>query len=488
MKFNDLINILKEKNLLVNYNVINDELYNDVYYDSTKVNGKGILICKGLKFNKQYLLDAIEKGVTAYISEVDYNIPMNTIIVKNILDVMAIVSKAIYDDSNKDLTLIGVTGTKGKTTTVNFVHNILDVNTRNKNAYWTTIDHYDGKNNDSSHNTTPEIVDIYQLIKNAKKNNVPYFVLEVSSQASKLKRIETLDFSIGIFTNISYDHISPLEHASFEEYLDCKVNFLKKCKTVFLYRNSEYYEYIRKALDDKEIYTFGDTLNCDYMFSDIKNVDNGICFKVKNGNDIKDYKISMKGSFNVINATAAIAVANFLHIAYDDICEGLLKTWVIGRMNIYESKKCTVIVDYAHNKISAEALLKSLLSDYPNKNIKLVFGCPGDRGINRRKDIGELAGKFASYIYITSEDPQSKRAEDICEEIASYIRPYDKPYEIIIDREEAIKKAIKDAHKNDVIAIIGKGDETYQIINRQYVPYKSDIKVVEESLNIVLEK
>ncbi len=488
MKYNDLVNLLKNKGLLVDCDS-SDKVYQAVYYDSRKILGDGVFVCKGLNFKKEYLENAIEKGVSAYLSEVDYHVGALKLIVNDVLEAMAVISEAIYDDKTKQIKLIGVTGTKGKTTTADFIHNILDSYTGKKNAYWTTVDHFTGKSSDSSHNTTPESVDLYSLIKDAKEENLKYCVLEVSSQASKLKRIATLNFDVGVFVNISYDHISYLEHADFDEYLNCKVAFLKQCKCVFLYRNSEYYDYIRNELKDKEIYTFGDTEDCDYCFSDLTRYSDSTSFKVFNKikNETKEYKIAIKGDFNVINATASIGVANYLGVDYKSILNGLLKTWVIGRMNIYEGK-CTVIVDYAHNKISVQALLDTLRKDYPNKNIKLVFGCPGDRGVNRRKDVGELAGKYASYIYLTAEDPQTKKIKDICDEIISYIEPYNTPYVVEEDREKAIRRAIDEANSDDVIAIIGKGDETYQIVNGEYVPYKSDIVVVEEALNLVTEK
>ena len=157
-------------------------------------------------------------------------------------------------------------------------------------------------------------------------------------------------------------------------------------------------------------------------------------------------------------------------------------------MNIFNTSKCPVIVDYAHNKLSLEALIKSIKEDYKNKNIKLVFGCPGNKGINRREEMGTLAGEYASYTYLTNEDSETEDPYEICKIIATYIEKYNKPYEIITDREEAIKKALTDATENDIIAIVGKGDETYQLIGGEYVPYKSDIKVVEEFIQNELEK
>ena len=486
MEYNDIIKLLKENNLLKEYDEGNNT-FKKVSYDSRKADEDSIFICKGLNFKREYLLNVIEKGVKAYISEIDYNVNIPKIIVTDVLKAMALVSKGVYN-VDKDITLIGVTGTKGKTTTVDFIHNILDFSEKRKTAYWATIDHYTGKNYGESHNTTPESVDLYEAIKDAKEENIKYFTMEVSSQAKKLDRIYSLSFDIGAFINISYDHVSPLEHKDFNEYLNCKVGFLKQCKTIFLYRNTNYYDYIKEELKDKKIYTFGDTLDCDFRFFDITKKADGTYFKVEHNNDVKEYKITIAGNFNVINATCAIGIATILNIDYLDILMGLNKTKVLGRMTIFNKLICPVIVDYAHNKISVEALIKALQSDYPNKNIKLVFGCPGDRGVNRRKDVGELAGKYASFIYLTAEDPQTKKISDICDEIISYIKPFNTPYKVIEDREEAIKEAINEASENDVIAIIGKGDETYQIVNHEYVPYKSDIKVVEEMENLVSNK
>lgn len=486
MKYSDLVKILEENDLLVSYDDC-ECLFNEVCYDSRKATSDSIFVVKGLNFKKEFLEDVIKIGVKAYISEVDFSASIAKIIVKDSLKAMALISEAIYDDKSKDLTLIGVTGTKGKTTIVDFIHNILDVYKGKKTAYWETIDHYTGKRYGSSHNTTPEVVDIYKVIKDAKDEDLSYYTMEVSSQAKKLDRIYGINFDVGAFINISYDHVSPLEHKDFDEYFACKLGFLKQCKTVFIYKDIEHFDYIKEELKDKEFYTFGSSDDCDYKFSDIRKDEDGTCFIITHNGICKEYKIKIAGNFNVINACCAIAICDYLNIDYKSILKGLLNAKVIGRMNIYMGEKCPIIVDYAHNKISVEALMKALKSDYPGKNIKLVFGCPGDRGVNRRKDVGELAGIYASYIYLTAEDPQTKKVSDICDEIISYIKPYNKPYEVIEDREEAIKKAVKDATENDVIAVIGKGDETYQLVNGEYVPYKSDVLVVEELTSFVKE-
>ena len=308
--------------------------------------------------------------------------------------------------------------------------------------------------------------------------------MEVSSQAYKKHRVYDMKFDMGIFTNIGCDHISPLEHKDFDEYLSCKLGFLKMCKKIALYKHIDHYDRIVKELNDREIITYGLTKDCDYYISDIKNINGITSFLVENKMGVRSFSIKMVGSFNVLNAVSAIIVCDNYNISYDSIKKGLLETEVLGRMNIFLGDGFKVIVDYAHNYLSAKAFCSSIKKDFKDCNLKLVFGCPGDRGVNRRHEMAQVSNEYASYVYITMEDPQSKDVLDISNEIASYLNV---PHTIITDRKEAIETAIREASKNDVIAILGKGDEDYQIINNSYVPYESDIVVVKEELNKVLE-
>lgn len=449
--------------------------------NSKDIKENTLFICKGITFKEEYLKESIKKGVNCYISEIKYNVDIPYILVSDIRKTMAILSAKFFPDN---LFKIAVTGTKGKTTTTTFIHNILNNYTKSKTGYISTIDLYTGKRHEESHNTTPESIDLHKYLNEMQESNIKYMCMEVSSQAEKQNRIFGMSFDIGAFLNIGLDHISELEHKDFNDYFSCKLNFLKKCKKVFIYRQEPRYEEIVKEVKDKEIITFGFTKDCNYYVKDIVK-ENGITFTVISNKE-ETYHINMLGNFNIINALCAIAIAKELNIDYKDIKKGLEETKVLGRMNIFKSNT-TVIVDYAHNALSAENFYKSVKEDFKNKKIKVVFGCPGDRGINRREEMGTLAGLYADYIYLTSEDPQTKDPNEICKEISKYIEKYNKPYEIIIDRKTAIEKAIESSDENDLVAVLGKGDEEYQLINNKYVYYESDIKVVENTLNKIKE-
>ena len=304
MKLVKIIEKLKEQGLLVSYEGNLDIEIENVCYDSRKIDKNCIFVVKGLNFKKEYLTSSINEGVLAYISKEDLNIDIPKVIVKDELKAMAIASELVYDDKNSKLTLLGITGTKGKTTAVSFLHNILDYEAKQKTGFWTTIDHFTGKTYGASHNTTPEIVDLYKIIRDCKNENIPYLTFEVSSQAKKLDRIYGLNFDIGGITNISYDHVSPLEHKDFEEYFNCKLGFLKQCKTVFLYKNIEMYDRFAYELKDKKIYTFGDDSSCDFYYSNIRKDETGTIFSVTDNinNVTRDYKIIIAGEFNCINA------------------------------------------------------------------------------------------------------------------------------------------------------------------------------------------
>ncbi len=481
MNINVLIKRLEKENLIKDkYNHSFNIDY--ISYNSKDIKNNTLFICKGMAFKEEYLDQAIESGATCYISEKDYKKNIPAIIVTDVTKAMAVAAKWFYEKYDS-LTKIGITGTKGKTTTLNFIKNILKASGNNP-AYFSTIDFYTGSNNGKSHNTTPEVIDIYRGLKDAKESGIKNLVMEVSSQAYKKNRVYGINYDIGIFTNIGCDHISKNEHKDFEDYFSCKMGFIKNCKTVILYKQIDHYDRIIKEIKDKKIITYGVTKDCDYYINNIKPNGAITTFDITSRDKTRTFSIKMAGSFNVINATSAIVVADQLNIDYESIKEGLYKTEVLGRMNTFNCGGVTVIVDYAHNYMSGKAFGEAIKNNFPDKNLKLVFGCPGDKGLNRRKEMASIANEYASFVYITMEDPQSQNVSDISEEIASYLKI---PHTIINDRRKAIKTAIEEANKDDVIGILGKGHENYQIINGKYEDYETDVEVVKNISEKVLE-
>lgn len=478
--YNEVLEKLKEYNLVEKSDKTNQS-FDYVSYNSKEVKKSTLFICKGVEFKKEYLLDAINNGATCYISEKDFEVDIPKIIVNDVREALAITSTLFYPDN---LFKIGITGTKGKTTTNYFIHNILKEHLGYKPGIFATHYFYSGKNEGENHLTTPESLELHKYLNEMEEEGLDYMSMEVSSQASKHKRTFGMSFNIGCFLNISPDHISPLEHQDFDDYFNCKLEFLKQCDTVIVYRHTDYFEKVLETCKDKKVITFG-FKDADYLISNIENKNN-LTFDFGK-DDKKTYSISMAGRFNVVNAACAIVVSDLLNIEYKDVCKGLLNTSISGRMNVVNTGICPVIIDYAHNELSAKALYESLKEDYPNKRIKVVFGCPGDKGVNRRKDMGLLAGEYADFIYLTAEDPGHLTVKEICNDIIHYIEKYHNNYVVIEDRKKAIKTALEEATKDDVIAILGKGDENYQIVDGKWLPYETDIEVVKKELSKVVE-
>ena len=474
MKYNKIINILKENNLLKDYTDIDLNIKN-ISYESNDIKENTLFVCKGFTFKEEYLNDAIKRKTICYMSEIDYNKNIPKIIVTDVRKALAIVSLNFYKD---DLFKIGITGTKGKTTTNFYIHNILKYHLRYKPGILATHYFYDGKSEGENHNTTPESLDLHRLLNTMAKNNLKYVTMEVSSQATKLNRVFGMHYDIGCFLNIGEDHISPLEHPSFEDYLNCKIEFLTMCDKVIIYKQTDYYEEIIEKVKDKEKITYGITSDCDYYIKDITPYDDKITFNVVHNNEEEKYYITMEGTFNCLNATCAIAIAKLIGISYENIQKGLSKTHVEGRMEKIEDKLGPVIIDFAHNGISAETLYKTIKETYKNKRIISVFGCPERGGNIRKKDMGKYAGLYADYIYLTADDPGKTSVRKICNDIAKYIKPYNKPYKIIKDRKIAIEKALKERKENDVLVILGKGNEDTQLTKNGYEPYEQDINIV----------
>lgn len=467
-----------------------------ISYDSRDIQRDTLFVCKGSHFTAEYLKSAVEKGAACYVSETKYELAEGTadvsyIIVNDIRKAMAYIADHYYNQIWKDLKIVGITGTKGKSTTAYFMKFILDgyLKDRKKpvSAIISGIDNYDGVINEESHLTTPEAMELHKHFSNAVKSGIEYLSMEVSSQALKYDRTLGVTFETGCFLNIGEDHISDVEHSSFEDYLESKLRLFSQCRTACININSDKIDRILEASKAcPQVVTFGLDEKADVYGYDIVKSGKSISFMVRTKDFEKEFKITMAGLFNVQNALAAIAISQCLNIPMPYVAAGLKKARVSGRMEVYASKSrnVQVIVDYAHNKMSFETLFQSTLKEYPNKKITIVFGCPGKKALGRRKELGEIAGRYSDQVYITEEDAGEEPVLKICEEIAQHVEKQACSYAIIPDREEAIREAIANADDNTVILITGKGRETRQKRGTQYIDTPSDVEYVKKYLEI----
>lgn len=453
--------------------------------DSRKITDNGLFFAiKGFAVDgTDYINSAVENGAVAVVIEDEKDLKkierINDITVALVPDIrkaMAISACNFYDNPSKKLRLIGVTGTKGKTTTTFMVKEILE-----KQGYKVgligTIANYIGEVclGDSSR-TTPESIELQKLFARMVEEKCQVAVMEVSSQSLKLDRVYGCDFDIGVFTNFSEDHISEHEHPDMEDYFKSKCKLFDMCKTAFINVDDLYGEKLKKIIPC-EFATYGIDNSCNLLAKDITITNSYVDFKVKLTDRNERVKVDIPGRFTVYNALAAISIALKLGCSSENIKEALLEIKVPGRSELVPNKKgLTIMIDYAHSPESLENILSAVKS-YTRGRVISVFGCGGDRDTSKRATMGEISGRIADYTIITSDNPRTEKPELIVEEIESGMKKTNGKYEVVVDRIEAIKTAINMAGKTDIIVLAGKGHEPYQEINGVKHPFDERIIV-----------
>lgn len=493
----EYVEALNKKNLIKRSNIdgaLMDSFINHVSYNSKEVVPGTLFVCKGLHFKEDYLREALDKGAVLYISEDQHILDsphLPYILVHDMRKTLAVLANIYYREIWKSLKLVGITGTKGKSTTSYYVKSILDhfLQSQGKplSAILSGIFNYDGIINEESHLTTPETLELHQHFQNAVDSGIDYLTMEVSSQALKYHRTEGICFDVGVFLNIGHDHISDIEHQSYEDYRDSKLRIFSQCAIALVNtRTGDFDRIINEARDKSpKVFTFGQDEEADLFGYDLIQDQEGTSFKVRSPKYNGEFRVGMKGVFNVENALAAIAVAHEMDIPLNYVKAGIELARVSGRMELFfhKGKNVTIIVDYAHNQLSFEKLFETIQIEYKNRPIHIVFGCPGYKALGRRQELGEIAGKYAAMVYITEEDAGEEPLANISGEIAQYIQKANTPYEIIDDREEAIKRAIQMTPENSVLLITGKGRETRQKRGTLYIDTLSDVEIVERILS-----
>lgn len=441
----------------------------DIVNDSRKVSQGSLFFCiKGaVSDGHKYVPDVITKGAAVLVVQDAVEAPADVTVIQ-VADsryAMANIAAAWYDYPAEKLKVIGITGTKGKTTTTYMIKSILEA-AGHKVGLIGTIEAIIGDNVIPAHNTTPESTTVQSYFAEMVKAGCEYAVMEVSSQGLMLHRTAGFTFEIGIFTNLSPDHIGPAEHESFEEYLQCKSMLFRQCRHGILNADDPHVQEIL-AGHTCDVVTYGFGEQADYRASETHLVSRpgylGIDYHVTGKRNFR-VEIDIPGKFSVYNSLAAIAVCDYFGVPEEKMIPALNKAKVKGRIEMIKvSDEFTLMIDYAHNAMALESLL-STLKEYQPKRLVCLFGCGGNRAKSRRFEMGEVSGRLADFTIITSDNPRFEEPEAIIEDIVTGISKTDGKYIKISDRKEAIAYAIHHGQPGDVIVLAGKGHEDYQEI------------------------
>ena len=434
----------------------------------------------------QYVESAIENGATAIMIEEgcdlkNLKIPedITVIMAKNTREGLAITASNFYGNPSRKFKLIGVTGTKGKTTTTFMIKEILEKAGKKVGLVGTIATYINGKKIKDSDRTTPESLELQQLFSQMVEAGVEAVVMEVSSQSLKLHRVDGCEFDIVLFTNFSEDHISPKEHPDMEDYFQSKLKLFKMCKTGIVNTDDLYGAKIPDLFPDNNITTYGIDNYANVLAKDITITNSYVDFKVKITDRNERVKTGIPGRFSVYNSLAAICVAKKFAISPEVIKEALLEVRVPGRSELVNNKlELPIMIDYAHSPESLQNILQAVKS-YTRGKVISVFGCGGDRDSGKRPIMGEISGRIADFTFITSDNPRTEEPEKIVKQIEEGIKKTKGNYKVVVDRVEAIKQAIQMATKRDIIVLAGKGHEPYQEINGVKHPFDERIIVNE---------
>ncbi|MBR2289603.1 MAG: UDP-N-acetylmuramoyl-L-alanyl-D-glutamate--2,6-diaminopimelate ligase [Clostridia bacterium] len=457
--------------------------------------GSLFVAVKGFDFDGHKFVDeAISNGATAVILDMNADLKkikipedVTVVIVQDSRIALAVVACNFYGNSSKKFTLIGVTGTKGKTTTCYMIKSILE-KAGKKVGLIGTIENFIGeKSLGESDRTTPGSVELQRMFYQMAKEKCDVVVMEVSSQSLKLNRVLGSYFDIGVFTNFSEDHISEKEHPDMEDYFKSKEKLFAMCPKGFVNADDFKAWQLEKDSPKCEFKTYGIDNNCELLAKDVTVTNISVDYKVKIGTKNERIKVNIPGRFSVYNSLAAISVAQELGASIENIKEGLAETQVPGRSEMVNLDiQYPVMIDYAHTVSSLTNILTAVKA-YTQGRVICVFGCGGDRDKEKRPLMGEVAGKIADYTIVTTDNPRTEKPEDIVAEIEAGIAKTKGKYEVIVDRKEAIRKALETMNRKDMVVICGKGHEKYQEINKEKFPF-DEREIVKEIIEEIKAK
>ena len=461
--------------------------------DSRKVEEGSVFVCisGAVSDGHKYIPDVAAKGAAAVVVEREVEAPENVTVIR-VADTryaLALMSAAYFDYPAEKMKVIGITGTKGKTTTTYMIKSILD-SVGYKVGLIGTIEAIIGDKKIPAANTTPESYTIQKYFAQMVEEGCDCVVMEVSSQGLMLHRTAGIPFEIGIFTNLGKDHIGPNEHKDFDDYKRCKGLLFKQCKLGIANVDDKYFRDVFQGATCR-VETFGFSKEADLRAENVQLVSKpgylGVAYHVAGLMDF-DVEIDIPGTFSVYNSLTAISVCRHFNVPVEKIKDALKKAKVKGRIEMIKvSDEFTLMIDYAHNAMSLESLLTTL-KEYNPKRLVSLFGCGGNRSKDRRYEMGEVSGRLADLTIITSDNPRFEEPQAIIDDIKIGIGKTDGKYVEICDRKEAIKYAIGHGQPGDVIVLAGKGHEDYQEIKGVKYPMDERVLIAEVLEELKQEK
>ncbi len=461
--------------------------------DSREVVPGTLFVCKGAAFKREYLLGAIESGAVCYVSETDYDVDIPCLLTNDVRRAMGAIADAAWDHPSGKVAVCAFTGTKGKTTSVYYLKSILDEQARiagtHPAAMLSSIEMDDGVERGISKLTTPEAFELERHLANADAAGAKHMVMEASSQALKYDRTFGVEFAVGAFTNIGEDHISPIEHPTFEDYFASKLRLFSQSRAAVVNLDIDHVERVEKAAREAcgTVITYSlEDEKADVFAEKLDRTDRGIVVTVRTPRFTREVLVGTPAVFNVSNALGAIACAEALNVDEEAIAHGLEQVHVPGRMELYptESGRIVGVVDFAHNGMSLETMLRDLREFYPDRELCVVFGATGGKGVDRRETMGVAAGKYADRIVITEDDPGPEDVDDICATIAHFVLAQGNTnWQIVTDREQAIQTAVRETAKPAVVIVTGKGHETRMLRKNGAEPCEADGVMLRRALD-----
>ena len=463
-----------------------DHEIKDIAYDSRKT-GEGIMFVCLVGVNAdghKYVQSAYDKGSRVFLCQKDVELPSDAVViqVEDTRAALATVSCNFFRNPSKELKLIGITGTKGKTTSAHIVKFVLESGGV-KTGIIGTVGASFGDTILPTVNTTPESYELQRMLRLMVDGGCKACVMEVSSLGLKFHRTDGLHFAYGVFTNLFPDHIGTNEHESFEEYAFWKTQLFPMCENAIVNLDDAFSSTVIENCSCNVV-TYGYSEKADYILGQYEKVKQGnilgVDFDVKTEKSERKFTVALPGEINASNSLIAVALGDAFGLSDSEIADGLQKVFVKGRCELVRvDEDVTVIIDYAHNGVSLKSIIETV-SEYDHNRIISLFGSVGGRTECRREELGLVSGAMSDFTVITSDDPEFEDPQKIGEEIAFFCEKAggkDK-YVIIPDRGEAIAYAVNMAEKGDIIILAGKGHEEYMKIKGEKVPFSEKTEVV----------